>query len=125
MLAPSYSEQTEQQHNFTEIVSGRDACAYLGNSKLDTPSGLHELSWEVEASDKCSLALCTCMGQKVLNLFMRGNDGSGRGSSKARNVSRTVQSQASVSAVSVPPPEAHTQIMCGGFVLKAFYSRHG
>lgn len=52
MLAPSYSEQTEQQHNFTEIVSGWDACAYLGNSKLDALSGPHELSWEVEASDK-------------------------------------------------------------------------
>lgn len=93
-----------EQHNFTEIVSGWDACACLGNSKIDTPSGPHELSWEVDASDKWSLALCACIRQKVLNLFIRGNDWSERGSSKARKVSRTVQSQASVSTVSVPPP---------------------
>lgn len=81
-----------------QSLSGWYCCAQMGNSKLHVPCVSHHTSWEVEASGKCSLALCTCLGQSVLYRFIRWNSGSWKESSRARWVSRTVQNREGITA---------------------------
>lgn len=109
-----------------KALSDWDHWAQMGNSKPDVPSGPHQISWEVEASGKCSLALCTYTGQSVLNMLIRGKSGSWRGSSKVRRVSRIMQSRQGVTVAACPPHWAPIQICAfTGFVLRAMYTGHG
>lgn len=54
------------------------------------------------------------------DMFVRGNSGSGRGSCKARQVSRMVQSQADVTAVSLRTRHPHRAVCMEALCCQLF-----
>lgn len=54
------------------------------------------------------------------DMFVRGNSGSGRGSCKARQVSRTVQSQTDITAVSLRTRHPHRAVCMEALCCQLF-----